>query len=125
MNNFAKNLKEIIQEIQVQKGFSRDKFFEGCINEKLKNIVARYNLDLDLGTNFLLTRSSESVIKAINKIQKVKDREVLRSYMNNKRSKKENYPGKKKSEAPYCLKPICQKEKRIKHLLLFKPFQNQ
>lgn len=90
MSNFAKNLKEIIQEIQVQKGFSRDKFFEGCINEKLKNIVARYNLDLDLGTNFLLTRPSESVIKAINKIQKVKDREVLRSYMNNKRSNKED-----------------------------------
>ena len=89
MSSLLKNLEEIISEMQVHKGFSRDKFFEDCIKKKLNNIVDLYNLDLDYNTNFLATRDSERVLRTITKQQKLKDRELLKSYMNQKRKKKE------------------------------------
>ena len=82
MSNFLNNILKIKEELKVSKAFSRDDLFEECVNKKLENVVKIYNRELDEGSDFLLTKNPESVLKAINKMQKVKDREVLKGYLN-------------------------------------------
>ena len=86
MSRFSDNLKLIKEELTVNKGFSREEFFENCINTKLNNVVHCYNELIDDSSEFLLTRNLEQVLKEITKIQKVKDREVLKGYLKNKKS---------------------------------------
>jgi len=52
-------------------------FFNQCINEKLKNILYKYNIETDKLSDFLLRQSGTRVLKAIAKIKKFDDRKVI------------------------------------------------
>lgn len=48
-----------------------------CINEKLAETLRKYNEEIEAGTTFLLSRDSTKVLKALTKIQKRQDKEIL------------------------------------------------
>lgn len=82
MSNLLNNLESIREELKVNRLFSRDDLFEECITKKLNDVVRRYNKELDEGSEYLLAKDPESVLKSITRMQKIKDREILSGYLN-------------------------------------------
>lgn len=71
------NLEAIKEEIYRYKEGSRVDFFNDCINRKLKATLIRYNEETDQLSSFLMEKASMRVLKAITKINKQADKEVI------------------------------------------------
>ena len=87
------NLKTIIDKIDAEitkyKNFSRVELFEYCIQELLKQKLKLYNDEIDNTVEFLENRGSTRIMKALTKIQKKEDKEVIEANLK-KEVKEEN-----------------------------------
>ena len=78
----SKNLKLIKQDLDKYKDKTPIELFHDCIHQKLYLTLQRYNEEIDFNSDYLLTRSSTKVLKAITKIQKRDDKNVLEEMIN-------------------------------------------
>lgn len=90
------NIKYILKDIHAYDGYTKAKLFQECIRNKLKATIIRYDEEIEDSTDYLLTRSSAKVLKAITKIQKADDKnrleaEALEKEFEEDLEKKENY----------------------------------
>lgn len=75
--NFETIIDKIDEEINKYTKFSRVELFEYCIQELLKEKLNVYNEYIDTTIKFLESRGSASVLKALAKIQKQEDKEII------------------------------------------------
>lgn len=71
------NIKKIEEELNKYKNIQREDLLKSCITNKLAGTLERYNEEIDLNSDYLLTRSSTKVLKALTKLQKKQDKEIL------------------------------------------------
>ena len=87
------NLKTVIdkidEEINKYANFSRIELFEYCIQELLKEKLRLYSDEIDNTVQFLESRGSARVLKALAKIQKKEDKEIIEANLK-KEVKEEN-----------------------------------
>ena len=55
----------------------KQELLTSCINSKLDATLDKYNREIDLNSDYLLTRSSFRVLKALTKLQKRADKAVI------------------------------------------------
>lgn len=76
---------DIIDEIEVElsryKDLSKVEIFNECINNRLAATLVKYNEKIDSTSEYLLRQSSVRVLKALTKIKKVNDKDIINSYM--------------------------------------------
>lgn len=80
-NNFSDNLSLIKDELSKYDGLTRVELFNECINNKLKNTLYKYNVETEHMSDFLLQQEGIRVLKAITKIQKFDDKEIIYANM--------------------------------------------
>lgn len=83
-SNLKQNINVINEELTKYTSFSKTDLFTYLINIKLQNSLLRYNQQISLNTNFLESRESCRVFKAIQKIQKQKDKEAIEQQLKSK-----------------------------------------
>lgn len=71
------NIKKIEQDLLKYKDIQREELLKSCITNKLAGTLERYNEEIDLNSDYLLTRSSTRVLKALTKMQKKQDKQIL------------------------------------------------
>lgn len=74
---FSSNLKYIKKEINRYIDKTPAELLSYCIEDKLNTTLKKYNKEMDLNSDYLLSRSSFKVLKAITKIQKKSDKKAL------------------------------------------------
>lgn len=74
---FNSNLKYIKKELNRYADKNPQELLSDCINEKLQATLERYNKEIELNSDYLLTRSSAKVLKALTKLQKRADKDDL------------------------------------------------
>lgn len=89
-NQLKLNIASIQQDLNKYKGYTKTRLFQECIHEKLKYTVQMYNEEIDLNTDFLLSKESARVLKAITKIQKADDKNLLDSLDLNEENNEED-----------------------------------
>lgn len=72
-------IKHIKYDLSKYKDMSRPELLSFCINDKLQGTLTKYNEEIKLNSDYLLTRSSFRVLKALTKLQKKADKAVLES----------------------------------------------
>lgn len=72
-------IKHIKYDLNKYKDMSPNELLTFCINDKLQGTLNRYNEEIKLNSDYLLTRSSFRVLKALTKLQKKADKAVLES----------------------------------------------
>ena len=71
-------LKKISAELHKYDEYDRQALLKTCINNKLAYTLKRYNEDIDANSEYLLTRSSFKVLKALTKLQKKEDVKAIK-----------------------------------------------
>lgn len=71
-------LKMINTELHKYDECDRQALLKTCINNKLAYTLKRYNEDIDANSEYLLTRSSFKVLKALTKLQKKEDVKAIK-----------------------------------------------
>lgn len=74
-------LKDIEVELSTYKDLSKVEIFNVCINKRLADTLAKYNEQIDFTSEYLLRQSSVRVLKALTKIKKVDDKDIINQYM--------------------------------------------
>ena len=74
---FSQNLKYIKKELNKYTDKNHEDLLAYCIKDKLDTALLRYNKEMDLNSEYVLTRSSLKVLKAITKLQKKADKQAL------------------------------------------------
>lgn len=74
-------LKWINKDFNTYKDLSRQDLLKECINKKLAFTLKKYNEEIDWHSDYLISRSSVKVLKALTKIQKKNDVNVLKENM--------------------------------------------
>ena len=72
-------LKHIKYDLNKYANMSQGDLLSYCINDKLQGTLKTYSEEIKLNSDYLLTRSSFRVLKALTKLQKKADKEVLQS----------------------------------------------
>ena len=72
--NHIKNIKKELSKYQDK---SQEELLSMCIDNKLEATLEKYNREIELNSDYLLTRSSFRVLKALTKLQKRADKNVL------------------------------------------------
>ena len=89
------SLKEILDEIEQElnryKDVSRTELFNQCIDERLKAVLLQYNEEADVTSNYLIRRGSARVLKALTRMQKQDDKDVLESKKKKKNEEEVKY----------------------------------
>ena len=75
--SLKENLTDISNELDKYKNISRSSLFTTCINNKLKNTLRQYNLEIELTSKYLIEQNTVRVMKTITKVQKENDLEAL------------------------------------------------
>lgn len=75
--SLKENLIDISNELNKYKNISRNSLFTTCINNKLKNTLRQYNLEIELTSKYLIEQNTVRVMKTITKVQKQNDLEAL------------------------------------------------
>ena len=70
-------IKHIIYDLNKYKDLSQSDLLTNCINNKLQTTLETYSEEIKLNSDYLLTRSSFKVLKALTKLQKRADKDVL------------------------------------------------
>ena len=78
-SNFKNNVLSIIEDFKKYYKISKDTIYTECIEKKLNLTVLKYNKELALNSRYIERRSDKKVLKALTKLQKNQDREVLKS----------------------------------------------
>lgn len=74
-------LYEIDAELTQFIDISHDEMLTFCINQHLASTLKRYNEEVDATSEYLLQKSSVRVLKAITKIKKFTDKDIINQYM--------------------------------------------
>lgn len=74
-------LQTIETELCKYKDLSRVEVFNMCINNRLADTLVKYNEHIDSNSEYLLRQSSVRVLKALTKLKKVDDKEIINQYM--------------------------------------------
>lgn len=86
MNSLDLNILKIIEsELNKYNYLTRVELFNLCINNRLAATLKKYNQDIDTTSEYLLRQSSVRVLKALTKIKKVDDKDVINQYMEDDR----------------------------------------
>lgn len=78
-SRFKKNILKIKEELFKYESVSRADLFSSCIQDKLDTTLRKYNYEISRNADYLRTRSSAKVLKALTKLQKKDDMELLDS----------------------------------------------
>lgn len=76
---FKQNLEKILEELNTFRRKSRAQILSNCVKEKLDLTVQKYNSKVSWNAEYLATRDSSKVLKALTKLQKKDDRDALDS----------------------------------------------
>lgn len=76
------NIEIILRNNLKYDGYTRARLLQECIHNKLKATVLKYNEEIEDNADYLLTRSSTKVLKALTKIQKADDKKTLKALAN-------------------------------------------
>lgn len=71
------HIKHIKRELSKYQDKSQEELLSMCIDNKLEATLEKYNREIELNSDYLLTRSSFRVLKALTKLQKRADKNVL------------------------------------------------
>lgn len=71
------HIKHIKKDLAKYSDKSRDDLLSMCITGKLEATLEKYNREIELNSDYILTRSSFRVLKALTKLQKRADKGVL------------------------------------------------
>lgn len=74
-------LKTIEVELNTYKDLSKVEIFNTYINNRLAATLLKYNEQIDSTSEYLLRQSSVRVLKALTKIKKVDDKDIINQYM--------------------------------------------
>lgn len=74
-------LKQIEVELSTYKDLTKFEIFNACINKRLADALVNYNEQIDYTSEYLLRQSSVRVLKALTKMKKVDDKDIINSYM--------------------------------------------
>ena len=74
-------LIEIESELNQYYKIPRVEIFNICINKRLAATLRKYNAEIDATSEFLIKQESVRVLKALTKIKKNEDREVIKQNM--------------------------------------------
>lgn len=74
-------LRTIEVELSTYKDLSKVEIFNTCINNRLAATLLKYNEQIDSTSEYLLRQSSVRVLKALTKIKKVDDKDIINQYM--------------------------------------------
>lgn len=77
-NNFKENLDKIADDLTLYSNLSRVELFNQCLKEKLNNLLLDYNEELDKKISWLANIDPKRVIRAINKIDRKNDKEIIK-----------------------------------------------
>lgn len=75
------HLIEIESELNRYYKIPRVEVFNICINNRLASTLRRYNAEIDATSDFLIKQESVRVLKALTKIKKNEDREIIKQNM--------------------------------------------
>ena len=78
----ATQIKHIKYDLNKYSNMSQADLLSYCINDKLQGTLKTYNEEIRMNSEYLLTRSSFRVLKALTKLQKKADKNVLESIAN-------------------------------------------
>lgn len=73
------NLETIEKDLNACSNMKRQDLFKSCVNEKLKTTLDNYLHIIEVNSDYLLTRNSMKVLKALTKQQKQEDKKALES----------------------------------------------
>ena len=76
---FKNNVLLIIEDFKKYYRVSKDTIYTDCIEKKLNLTVSKYNNELALNSRYITGRSDKKVLKALTKLQKNQDREILKN----------------------------------------------
>ena len=71
------HIKSIKRDLNKYSDKTKDELLSLCIDNKLQATLEKYNKEIELNSDYLLTRSSFRVLKALTKLQKRADKGVL------------------------------------------------
>lgn len=71
------HLKHIKQDLNKYADKTPAELLSMCIDDKLQGTLEKYNEEIKLNSEYILTRSSFRVLKALSKLQKKADKEAL------------------------------------------------
>lgn len=74
-------LNSIEKDLHTYDSLSKVEIFNVCINNRLASTLRKYNEDIDSTSEYLLKQSSVRVLKALTKIKKVSDKDIINDYM--------------------------------------------
>ena len=72
-------INHIKSELKKYDDMTPSELLSYCIDDKLQTTLKRYSDEIRWNTDYLLTRSSFKILKALTKIQKNADKEVLKT----------------------------------------------
>ena len=72
------SLIEIENQLNQYSNIKRSDFYQQCINDKLKNTLNNYLHIIEVNSDYLLSRNSIKVLKALTKEQKKEDKKALK-----------------------------------------------
>lgn len=90
LNMIKENLDELRNEMDKWLAYSRIEAYNVCINKRLAATLKNYSAKIDEASEYLLRQESFRVLKALTKIQKNKDKEVINDNLIDDESAKEN-----------------------------------
>lgn len=76
-----KLLSNIEGELSQYKDLTKVEIFNICINNRLAATLVKYNEQIDSSSDYLLRQSSVRVLKALTKIKKNDDKDIINQYM--------------------------------------------
>ncbi len=75
----SEQISHIQRELKKYENLTPSELLSFCIDSKLQATLKRYSDEVRWNTDYLLTRSSFKILKALTKIQKNADKEVLKT----------------------------------------------
>lgn len=74
-------LSSIEEDLHTYENLTKVEIFNVCINNRLASTLRKYHEDIDSTSEYLLKQSSVRVLKALTKIKKVSDKDIINDYM--------------------------------------------
>lgn len=74
-------LQLIEKELNTYRDLTKVEIFNVCINNRLVSTLRKYNEEIDTTSEYLLRQSSVRVLKALTKIKKVNDKDIISEYL--------------------------------------------
>lgn len=79
------NINDINEDLSKYLNMSRDELFTLFVNEKLQGTLRRYEVELEVTSDYLLRKNANIVFKRLTELQKDKDKEALEKAIKDKK----------------------------------------